>query len=272
MSESSVRRGLFFPPFDALADPALLATVAAEAEAAGWDGVFLWDHLLYADPVVEILDPWICLAAMAVATRRIQLGPMVTPLPRRRPPVVARQALTLDRLSKGRLVLGFGLGDDGGIGELSRFGEELDPVVRGRQLTEGLEVLTGLLGGGHVDHRGPHYTAGDVTFRPGATRPGGIPIWLAARWPNRPPLRRAVHYDGVFAIQVTTPDQVVELRRTVAAEGADLSDFEVVVQLGPDDDPAPWAEAGVTWMLAQLGPYHLDADQVLAVARAGPRP
>ena len=119
------RRGLFLPPFDVLADPALVAELAAEAEEAGWDGVFVWDHLLYADPVREIADPWICCAAIAVATSRIQLGPMVTPLSRRRPQVLARQAASLDRLSGGRLVLGFGLGDDGRVGELSRFGEEV---------------------------------------------------------------------------------------------------------------------------------------------------
>ena len=135
------RRGLFLPPFDALADPVLLADLAADAEEAGWDGVFLWDHLLYAEPVTEISDPWTCCAAIAVRTTRLQFGPMVTPLTRRRPQVLARQAATLDRLSGGRLVLGFGLGDDGGVGELSRFGEELDARVRAARLDEGLGLL-----------------------------------------------------------------------------------------------------------------------------------
>jgi alkanesulfonate monooxygenase SsuD/methylene tetrahydromethanopterin reductase-like flavin-dependent oxidoreductase (luciferase family) len=265
-----LKRGLFFPAFDALADPELVARVAAEAEEAGWDGVFLWDHLLYNEPVREILDPWICLAAVAVATTRITIGPMVTPLTRRRPAVVARQAVTLDRLSHGRLVLGFGLGDNGGVGELSRFGEELDARVRGRRLTEGLDVLTGLMAGELVHHRGPHYTADGVTFLPRPQRPDGIPIWLAARWPNQPPLRRAAAHDGVVMIQLTDPTQLVELRERLLSAGADMERFDIVIVMPPGEDPGPWAAAGATWLLTQLGPYHLDLDEVRAVAAAAP--
>jgi alkanesulfonate monooxygenase SsuD/methylene tetrahydromethanopterin reductase-like flavin-dependent oxidoreductase (luciferase family) len=265
-----VRHGLFFPPFDALADPRLLARLAAEAEEAGWDGVFLWDHMLYTPPVERILDPWICLAAMATTTHRVLLGPMVTPLARRRPAVVARQAVTLDLLSGGRLVLGFGLGDDGGLGEMTRFGEEVTPAGRAERLDEGLEVLRSLLSGDPVEHRGPHYTAAGVTFRPRPHRPEGIPIWLGARWPNRAPVRRAARYDGVFAIQITDPDQVGGLKQMAAQAGADLEHFDVVVQATPADDPKPWADAGVTWWLTQLGPYGLEVDEVRRIVAAGP--
>jgi alkanesulfonate monooxygenase SsuD/methylene tetrahydromethanopterin reductase-like flavin-dependent oxidoreductase (luciferase family) len=266
-----MNHGLFVPAFDTLADPALLAHLAAQAEAAGWDGMFLWDHLLYADPVVEILDPWICLAAMAVATERIRLGPMVTPLSRRRPAVVARQAVTLDLLAQGRLILGFGLGDDGRTREMSRLGEEADPMVRAGQLDEGLEVLEALLSGVTVDHHGPHYVADGVSFRPPAPRSGKIPIWIGARWPNRAPLRRAARHDGVFAIQVGTPEALVRLRQVVTDAGARRDGFDVVVQGAPEDDPAPWEEAGATWWLTQLGPYHLELSEVGAVIQAGPR-
>ena len=118
------RRGLFVPPFDALSEPSVCAELARDAEAAGWDGFFVWDHLLYSEPVRAIADPWIVCAAVALATERIQFGPMVTPLSRRRTQVLARQAVSLDRLSQGRLVLGFGLGDDGPLGELSSFGDD----------------------------------------------------------------------------------------------------------------------------------------------------
>src|ERR1700722_15722956 len=121
--EAQVQQGLFFPAFDGVADPHRLVELAKVAEASGWDGLFLWDHLLYNGDVTEILDPYIALAAIASATTTIQLGAMVTPLIRRRPQVVARQAVALDLLSNGRLVLGFGIGDDGDRGELSRFGE-----------------------------------------------------------------------------------------------------------------------------------------------------
>jgi alkanesulfonate monooxygenase SsuD/methylene tetrahydromethanopterin reductase-like flavin-dependent oxidoreductase (luciferase family) len=266
------RRGLFLPPFDALADPVLLADVAVEAEAAGWDGVFLWDHLLYADPVTEIADPWTCLAAIAVRTTRLQFGPMVTPLTRRRPQVLARQAATLDRLSGGRLVLGFGLGDDGGVGELSRFGEELDAKVRAARLDEGLGLLRRLLAGEQVDHDGEHFTARDVRFLPAATRPGGIPFWIGGRWPNAAPLRRAARHDGAFVISLSGPDDLTGVRQTLAdARDGDLTGFDVVVELPAGADTAPWEAAGATWVLTRLGPYRLDVDEVRRVVRAGLR-
>ena len=85
-----MQQGLFFPAFDGVADPHRLVELAQIAESAGWDGVFLWDHLLYSGGVTKILDPYISLAAIASATSTIQLGAMVTPLNRRRPQVVAR--------------------------------------------------------------------------------------------------------------------------------------------------------------------------------------
>ena len=241
MTSQVLRQGLFFPPFDALADPRLVADIGKDAEKAGWDGIFLWDHLLYAEPVREILDPWICLAAIAVVTERIRLGPMVTPLPRRRPAVVARQAATLDRLSGGRLILGFGLGDDGELGELSRFGEQAEPVTRGEALTEGLEVVASLLSGRPVHHVGTHYTAEGVSFLPAPTQPGGIPFWLAARWPNLRPLRRAIGYDGVFTIGIPGPEQLAEWSLSIATM-APKAGLKVVVSGRPGEDPAPWSK------------------------------
>ena len=263
------RRGLFLPPFDALADPATVAELAASAEAAGWDGVFVWDHLLYSEPVREISDPWICLAAIAAATSRIALGPMVTPLPRRRPAVLARQAVTLDRLSGGRLILGFGIGDDGGVGELSRLGEEADARRRGAALTEGLQVLTALLSGEEVRHRGEHYVVDGVRFAPTPVRESGIPIWLASRWPNRGPVRRAAGYDGLFPIGLNRPEDLQTLREWVAADRTRGGPFDLVVEAPPGEDPAPWARAGATWFLTRLGPYRLELDAVRAVIAAG---
>lgn len=263
-----MRHALFFPPFDALADPQLVAELTREAEQAGWDGAFIWDHLLYSPPVQRILDPWICMAAMAVATERILLGPMVTPLARRRPQVLARQALTLDHLSRGRLVLGFGLGDDGSTREMSRFGDEPDAVRRAEMLDEGLTVLTGLLSGALVEHEGPHYRADGAHFLPGPYRPEGIPLWLAARWPHRAPVRRAARFDGLFIIQTPDAGRLAAVRSWLADAGAP-ADLELVVNGRPGDDPRPWAEAGATWWLTQLGPYDLQLDEVRRVIEAG---
>lgn len=271
MSGNALRYGLYFPPFDVLADPAVVAGLGADAERAGWDGVFIWDHLLYTEPVRDIADPWICLAAVATATRGIRLGPMVTPLARRRPAVVARQAATLDRLSGGRLILGFGLGDDG-AGELSRFGEETDPVARGQALTEALQVTAALLTGREVRHNGARYTADRVSFRPAPvqdTACGGIPIWLGGRWPRQAPLRRAAGYHGVFTIGIPGPGELKSWCAAIGSMGA-RHGYDVVVTGRPGDDPAPWAAAGATWWLVQFGPYHLDLDQVRAFITAGP--
>ena len=273
------RRGLFVPPFDVLADPRVVAEVAAEAEVAGWDGLFVWDHLLYAEPVREIADPWVCCAAAAMTPSTLQLGPMVTPLSRRRPHVLARQAASLDRLSGGRLVLGFGLGDDGGghdgrEGELSAFGEVVDARTRAAMLDEGLDLVSALLAGREVDHAGVHYRAAGATFLPPATRPVGVPFWVGGRWPNRAPLRRAARFDGYFVIGLPSPDDLLEARAAVdearAAAGRGTDPFELVVTVPAGSDPGPWAAAGATWVLTQVGPYRMDLGAVREVVTAGP--
>jgi alkanesulfonate monooxygenase SsuD/methylene tetrahydromethanopterin reductase-like flavin-dependent oxidoreductase (luciferase family) len=278
VSPARLRRGLYIAPFDGLSSSSALAELAVAAESAGWDGVFIWDHLLYSEPVREIADPWIAVAAIAQRTSTITLGPMVTPLARRRPQVVARQALTLDRLSEGRLVLGFGLGDDGRGGELSRFGEELDPRRRGAMLSEGMTVLRGLLSGEPVAHVGDRYRADGVTFLPGPYRPAaGIPLWLASRWPNRRPVRRAAGYDGLFTIGLASPGDLATLVGEVAElRGQAAGEFEFVVDFPAGEDPAPWAAAGASWFLTRFGPGDLDLraptvlDEVGAIVDAGP--
>jgi alkanesulfonate monooxygenase SsuD/methylene tetrahydromethanopterin reductase-like flavin-dependent oxidoreductase (luciferase family) len=171
-----MRSGLFVPIFDALADPALVARLSAEAEEAGWDGIFLWDHVRWREPVLEVADAWITLAAIATATQTIRLGPMVTPLARRRPVKVARETATLDRLSGGRLTLGVGLGSDRSGNELSITGEELDDRRRAGMLDEALEILTAAWSGEPVYHRGEHYTVDGMRFLP--------PAGSAARGPG----------------------------------------------------------------------------------------
>ncbi len=120
----------------------MFASLAVDAEQAGWDGVFVWDHMVvWSGNLVG--DPWILLAAAAAATERIALGPMVTPLPRRRPWKLAREAVTLDQLSGGRLILGVGIGFPPEP-EFTAFGEPTEAKVRAEMLDEGLEIITGL--------------------------------------------------------------------------------------------------------------------------------
>jgi alkanesulfonate monooxygenase SsuD/methylene tetrahydromethanopterin reductase-like flavin-dependent oxidoreductase (luciferase family) len=264
-----MRRAVTVAPFETLASPRALAELAATAEQAGWDGFFVWDHLLYTG-VTDIADPWTCLAAIAMRTQRIAIGPMVTPLPRRRPQMVARQAVTLDHLCEGRLILGIGLGDDGGAGELSCFGEELDARRRGAMLTEGLDVLTGLLSGETVEYEGEHYRASGASFHPAAHRPGGIPIWLAARWPNRKPMRRAAGYDGLFTIRFEQPANLTTVKEWVAEARELDGPFEFIVDAPPGTDPEPWAQAGADWLLTELRPGLLDLAGAQALIAAGP--
>ena len=139
-------RGLFIAPFDELVDPRVMAGVAAAAEEKGWDGLFVWDHIVYRAPVRAVADPWIVLSAVACATQTMRLGPLVTPLARRRIQKLARETVTLDLLSGGRLILGVGLGSDNS-GELGPFGEELDPKKRAVLFDDGLERLAAMWGG-----------------------------------------------------------------------------------------------------------------------------
>ena len=264
-----MRTGLFLPIFGELSDPRVTAGLAAEAEGAGFDGVFVWDHVQYRAPATHVADAWITLAAMAVATERVRIGPLVTPLPRRRPHVVARQATAIDQLSGGRLVLGVGTGRDSAR-ELSAFGEELDDGTRAAMLDEALDVVSGLWSGAEVRHEGAHYMADRVTFQPTPVQRPGVPLWVAGRWPNRRPLQRAARYDGYFPIDLGAPGQLAELLGELGERRTSGAPFEIVVEGWPGDDPAPWAAAGATWWLVRFSPFDVDVAGVRGVIAAGP--
>lgn len=230
------RRGIFVAPFEELADARVLAKLAAQAENAGWDGFFLWDHVAYRAPVTALADPWLSLAAIACATERILIGPLVTPPARRRIHKLARETVTLDRLSGGRLVFGAGLGSDNS-GEFSRFGEQADARARARLLDDGLDQLV-------------RYWAGE--FEPRPLQQPRIPIWLAARWPNRRPVKRALRWDGLFPIDLPGPEALAELTAEVRAARPD-GGFEIVVTNPAGTDRGPWEDAGATWCLTGFG-------------------
>ena len=248
-----MKRGLFVPPFDELSEPAVLAELAARAEGEGWDGFFVWDHIDYRAPVRAVADPWIALAAVATATSRLRIGPLVTPLARRRVQKLARETASLDRLSDGRLTLGVGLGGDNSC-EFSGFGEVTDPRERAELLDHGLDELE-------------RYWSGDFEPRP-VQRPR-IPIWVAGRWPKRRPLRRAARYEGYFPIDLPEPAALAEL----CAEVDELRDaarpFDLVCEVPAGGDPAPWAAAGATWVLAEF-PIETRVAEVRSAIEAGP--
>jgi alkanesulfonate monooxygenase SsuD/methylene tetrahydromethanopterin reductase-like flavin-dependent oxidoreductase (luciferase family) len=245
------RRAIFVAPFGELSEPRALARLAAEAEAAGWDGFFVWDHLVYSAPVTHVADPWVAMAAIAAATERVRIGPMVTPTPRRRVHKLARETVTLDRLSGGRLVLGVGIGGDG-HGEFGPFGDETDPRERARRLDADLERLVELWGG---------------EFQPVPVQQPRIPVWVAARWPNRRPVRRALRWDGIFPIDLPGPEALAELAAEARAARGD--GFELVIEGPAGADFAPWEAAGATWCLTGFGNDPREAE-VREAIEAGP--
>lgn len=260
----------------AFGDVRQLVALARDAEAAGWDGCFIWDHVLWLDPENQpVAEPWVALAAIAAATERIQLGPLVTPLPRRRPWQVARQAVTLDQLSGGRLILGVGIGGDW-FGDYSRFGEPADDKIHGAQLDEALAVLEGLWSGEPFSFTGEHYTVNDVQFLPRPHQQPRIPLWVAGVWPGTRPFRRAARFDGVVPLArqadaLLTPDEIRDLLAYVAQHRTHEGPFDVVIGGPPlrEEAYAAYAAAGVTWY--QLSPDDgEDGDAFRARVRRGP--
>ena len=258
-----MKYGLYLPNFGPFGDARVLAELARDAERAGWDGFFLWDHIARpgAPPVV---DPWIALAAIAVATERIRIGALVTPLARRRPWKLARETVSLDRLSNGRLIFGAGLGSSGGANvEWASLGEETDLVRRARLLDEGLAILTGLWSGEPFDFSGSELSVRGAQFLPVPVQSPRIPIWIAAYWPSRAPLRRAARWDGLFALfRDGPPHDVAQLAEAVALVRASRTSdapFEVVYCADRETPVEPYARAGATWWLASLKPESFGA-------------
>jgi alkanesulfonate monooxygenase SsuD/methylene tetrahydromethanopterin reductase-like flavin-dependent oxidoreductase (luciferase family) len=248
------KRGLFLAPFDELVDPRLLADLAKSADLNGWDGVFLWDHVNYRPPVQALADVWVALSAIASVTQTIRIGPMVTPLPRRRVQKVARETATLDLLSGGRLTFGVGIGSVT-TNELAPFGEVVDARERARLLDERLERLMSFWGG---------------EFQPTPVQKPRIPVWVAGRWPRRRPLQRAARWDGFFPIQLPGPSELAELAQELRSLREDGDGFDLVVEVSPDADIEAWTDAGATWVLTG---FRTDAREtaVREVIEAGPR-
>lgn len=265
-----MKHGLFLPPFGDLAEPARMVELAVAAEGAGWDGLFLWDHITYRHPATHLADPWVVLAAVAQATERLRLGTMVTPPPRRRPQVLARQTTTLDRLSGGRLVLGVGIGGDA-YGEFSDFGDEPDARTRGAMLDEELGLLRALWSGEEVTHHGTHHTVEGQRFLPTPVQAGGPPIWAAARFGNTKPLERAARLDGVFPIDLGSPDDLRAVVSDLVELGAPVGDgFDLCVNVPAGTDPDDWEAAGATWGVTHVGPFRVDGPDLLRMASEPP--
>jgi alkanesulfonate monooxygenase SsuD/methylene tetrahydromethanopterin reductase-like flavin-dependent oxidoreductase (luciferase family) len=253
---------LSVPPFT---DPAVVVGWARDAEAHGWDGFFLWDHLSW-NGKVEVHDPWVLLGAIAAETSRIRIGTLVTPISRRRPQVLAKHLTTLDHLSGGRVTVGIGLGDPPDL-DFSDFGDEASYKTRAAITDEALTVVAGLLGEGRVSHHGEHLDV-DASVRPLPVQRPRIPIWVAGRAPHGRPLARAKAWDGYapIASPFLSPD---DLAAYVGRHPHD--DWDLVAQWTPGFGADEFEAAGATWLVRSVWPQEDGwLDEVSAMADAEP--
>jgi alkanesulfonate monooxygenase SsuD/methylene tetrahydromethanopterin reductase-like flavin-dependent oxidoreductase (luciferase family) len=246
------------------ADARQFAELAVLGEQHDWDGVFTWE-------AVWGVDAWVSLGAAAVMTERIRLGTLLTPVPRVRPWDLASKVGTVDRLSKGRAILGAGLGalHEG----WTAFEADEGRRVRAEKLDEALAIYDGLMRGQPFEFSGRHYSARPTDFvlpDPPVQRPRP-PVWvvgaLVAGRDRQPSLERAARWDGLLpqfidperGAKATEPEQLAGLVGSVRAMRAEAGlpweGYDVVLEADSSGewlamvstDAAAWAEAGVTW-------------------------
>jgi probable F420-dependent oxidoreductase len=268
--ELRVRYGISISTLGRYAEPSRVVEAARAAEAAGWEGLFVWDHLAYVWDAPSA-DPWVVLAAVAQVTVRLRLGTAVTPLPRRRPAIVAGAVATLDRLSAGRMIFGAGLG--GVPEEFSAFGEPAAADIRAAMLDEGLEVVTKLWSGRQVTYAGRFYQVDGVTMAPLPVQRPRVPVWIGGA--SAGARRRAARWDGwVIGCDEVPPDSIAIEAAAAAELRPDGKPFEIAVNgasAGPGDSvPDAYAEAGATWWLETIHERRGAHAQMLERIKAGP--
>ena len=281
-----MRYGLTLPNGGIAGDARTLGELARLAEEADWDGVFLEDYIVWqGHEDVPTYDPWVALAVMAARTERVRLGTTVTPLSRRRPWKVAREAVTLDHLSGGRFILGVGAGDINDQG-FSRVGEMADLKTRARMLDESLDIIVGLWSGQPFSYQGAHYQIEEMTLLPAPVQTPRIPIWIGGNWPHRGVIRRVARWDGFVGGKEhagnedwrLTPDEVRTLIADIARERTSPAPVEIALggaMRGPDLESEramiqALSEAGATWWMEYVTPELGGLDAMRARIAGGP--
>jgi len=248
-----------------------IGNLARDAEAAGWDGVFVPDCISIQTksfPAFPFFDPWVALGLVAVATSRIRFGTMVTAVPRRRPWKLARETMTLDHLSNGRLILAVGLGaaaDDAGF---YKVGEKMDLKIRAELLDEGLEILAGCWSGKPFSFHGKHYQVDDMTLVPPPIQSPRIPVWVVGVWPKTKSVNRALRWDGIIPqkykpqaddVYMKT-EEIAGVRDFVKQNRKEPGAFEIIASGTTSgnnrkrafEEVQAYAEAGTTWWLEAM--------------------
>jgi alkanesulfonate monooxygenase SsuD/methylene tetrahydromethanopterin reductase-like flavin-dependent oxidoreductase (luciferase family) len=273
--------GIYTPNYGAEMSAQAIAELANDAEEAGWDGFFIWDHIQVSKSLrVPVLDPWVTLTAMAVNTKRIRLGTTVTPLARRRPWKLARETVTLDHLSQGRLILTVGLGHPPEA-EFAHFGEDPDAKVRAAKLDEGLDILVGLWRGKPFSYHGQYYQIEKSVFLPPTFQAPRIPIWVGGYWPSNAPFRRAARWDGAFPLKsggTMKKKDLEDIRLYIQQHRTSTAPFDLVMMgYTPGNDRAkahkliaPYWAGGLTWWLESLFRVHDSIAAMRQRIRQGP--
>ena len=254
--------GLQLPNLGPFSDIHYLIQLAQEAETAGWDGFFLWDHVAIPQRMVDTMT---VLTAIATVTSRIKLGPMITSPSRRRPWKLARELTTLDQLSDGRIILGVGLGESDY--DFEHCGEVTSAKIRAQRLDEALTIMDGLWQGDNFSFQGEHFQVRDLHFQPTPIQHPRIPIWVAGWWDNKAPMRRAARWDGVFPLGKSDALSPLDWQNIISyIQGHRTSTVPLIkVHSGitandrftANQQVKPFAEVGVDWWLEDISPVRL---------------
>ena len=259
--------GLLAANLGSYSDPRSVVHLAQTAERSGWESLLIWDHLgfVWGPPAS---DPWVTLAAIAVSTSKLLIGTGITPVPRRRPHVLAHEIATLDVLSGGRVIFGAGLG--GVPSEFTAFGEDESARTRAEKLDEGLDLLREMWSGDRIEHRGRHYDVDGVALAPTPIQQP-LPIWIGGN--STRARARAARFDGWFADTSTAehmsvaPDELAELAAILPRRNS----FDIVVHGYSDQvDPRAYEAAGSTWWLEDIHDLRGPFDELLRLVEAGP--
>jgi len=259
-----------------------ILNLVVAADRAGWEGLFLWDHKTWSfHGPAPLVDPWTMLAGIATRSKNLRLGTIVTPLPRRRPQVIARQLVTLDHLSNGRAILGAGLGGD--ARDYTAFGEKFNYKLLAEKLDEALDVITGLWSGEAFTYHGKYYVIGAVTFLPKPIQEPRIPIWVGGE--SKGALKRASRFDG-WVIGGPAPSageegfslaQVSRAVKRIKHYQKTDKPFNVVYGMEFPEGEQLLKETirratsvGVTWMLEGIYGLRYSPEQALERVRRGP--
>ena len=272
--------GIYSPNFGkTFGNPKLVTKLAIEAEKSGWDGFFLWDHIVSTEEgFPDTVDPLIALTSVAENTEKIHIGTTVTPLPRRRPWKLARETVTLDIISEGRLILGIGLGCPD---EFSLMNEETNLGKMAKMADEQLEILNGLWSGEEFSYTGKYYNIDNVIFRPKPVQKPRIRMWGAGTWPKKGPFKRAAKLDGVVPLSRNyrnplTPSDYRDMIEYMDKNGLQYPydivkiSFDSTRNSEKEKAILDFKDAGVNWWLELVSDWDGSYEKIRDIIMQGP--